>query len=89
MNVSTMSKEDIIVSIQQTINMFQQDLNNVDDLLFTQDSLDFTTEHNIDLKKQLESLVIQLRKYKEDDNKLYSEIIESVKNIEPFDKRVN
>lgn len=89
MNVSTMSKEDIIVSIQQTINMFQQDLNNVDDLLFTQDSLDFTTEHNIDLKKQLESLVIQLRKYKEDDNKLYSEIIESVKNIEPFAKRVN
>ena len=83
-----MNKEDVISTIQQTVELFQQDVNSLDSLFSIEDSLHLLPENNIVLTKQLENLVSRLRELKEKDNEMYESILLGVKNISPFALRV-
>lgn len=84
--ISTMSKEEVLKSIQKTIDFFQVDV--LEQGFFRTENIDFKTEEQQKIKHTLKELIIKLKSYKDADISLYDEILEKVKNIEPFSLRV-
>ena len=84
--INQMTKEEIIHSIQQTIDFLKTDI--VEQGFFDTESIDFRIEEQQKIKDTLRDLVIQLKQYKDADINLYDQILEEVKNIEPFSCRV-
>jgi hypothetical protein len=88
MKIENMTKEEVVASIQSTINFFKRDIiahGFFDDV----DSIDNFEEENKKIKDNLKKLVDRLQHFKNSDISLYEKILKDVNDIEPFSKRVD
>lgn len=85
-NISNMSKEEVIASIQSAIQLFQRDV--LSRGFFDEPEIDFKDEEHENLKNRLKKLVIKLKDFKDKDVALYESIVQEVENIEPFTCRI-
>lgn len=85
--ITLMNKDEVIQSIQQTVNMFCEKVEDTH-VLFVDNTDDFEGKEDSLLKEQLKGLVDRLKQIQTEDLALYNQILKDVKNISPFEKRV-
>lgn len=85
-SISNMSKEEVLISIQKAVSLFQKDV--LAKGFFDLQEIDLNSEENVELKERLRTLVLRLKEFKDSDNEAYDKIFQEVNNLEPFVGRV-